>query len=157
MSPEQTAMKRLPDNFKGCSSTATHSTSVDGKTLFNRLVEDIGETFQRHSGGLYSKSLKLAHGSHAKEFSSSQAASVEAEILDDSLLRAVTTFMQQNSNKRLLTAWLSVAGPCNMRELKGDLDCALLCRVHAASLQRELVINIIRYIARNSMHFTHAK
>ena len=65
--------------------------------------------------------------------------------------------MQQNSNKSLLTTWLSIAGPCNMRELKGVLTCALLCRVHAASLQRELVINVIRYIARNSMHDTHAK
>ena len=36
-----------------------------------------------------------------KEFSSSQAASVEVDILDDSLLRAVTAFMQQKLQHEL--------------------------------------------------------
>ena len=30
----------MADHFKGWSSTATHSTTVDGETLFNRLVEN---------------------------------------------------------------------------------------------------------------------
>ena len=60
-------------------------------------------------------------------------------------------FTKPNSNKSLLMAWLSVAVPCNTRELKGVLNCALLCRV------QELVINVIRYIAWSSMRLTHAK
>ena len=41
--------------------------------------------------------------------------------------------------------------------MTGVLNCTLLCRVHAARLKRELVINVIRHIARSSMHLTHAK
>ena len=59
-------------------------------------------------------------------------------------------FMEQKPNKSSLTGWLSILGPCNSRELKSVLNCALLRRAHAANLQWELVINVMRYIARNS-------
>ena len=53
--------------------------------------------------------------------------------------------------------WLADGLACNTRELKGVLNCALLCRVHAANLQQELVIKIMSYTARNGVHVTHAK
>ena len=53
--------------------------------------------------------------------------------------------------------WLADGLACKTRELKGVLTCALLCRVHAASLQRELVIKVMWYTARNGVHVTHAK
>ena len=84
MSPEQAATKCWADNLKGWSSTHTHCTTVDGKTLFNRLVEDkVAKQEKSFFGirrGQYFKSLKLACGSHVKEFSSSQAASEEVEV-----------------------------------------------------------------------------
>ena len=85
-SPELTAQKCLADNFKGWSSTATHS-----KTLFNSLLE--------------------------------------------------------------------VSGACNTRDLKGVLICALLCpcTCRQLGLQRELVINVLRHTARNSLHLTPRK
>ena len=58
-------------------------------------------------------------------------------MLDDS--RASCHGLHAAKLQKELTAWLSISWPCNARELKGVLNFEMLCRVHAASLQRELV------------------
>ena len=114
MSPAQTAQWRVADHLKGWSPTAMHSATVEGKTLFNRLVEDIVAKQEKRFKGTWRRATLQAFEAllwePREEFSSSQAPSVEVEMLDDILLRAVTAFMQQNSSKSSLTAWLSVAG-----------------------------------------------
>ena len=151
---EAAVQKAIRDNFKGWTALATHETQIAGETLYTTILKDKLSNQEVPGtvvmGSQYYRVLKERFCGTNSAFNMLIVKN-PAETVNPVLMSAIIALKSQNCKKAQLLEFLKTAGGCNQKELVGILRGMCLLRPCASAAQLQLILECMRFIARNKL------
>lgn len=152
LSTEQKVLKCLRDNFEGFSEEEIYSKTIDGQTLYNRLLAD--KTLEALDpagctvkfGKRYFMKLRSEYGNDGI----GEKLSVNDEIVECSpkLIEAVDASRSAQGGRDMLVQWLQTAGLPNQTEMVGLVSHLLELRPRSGGSQFQTCLEALKMMVR---------